>query len=230
MAQSNSQTVEKATTADPSARILTHMNKDHTLALYDYLHYYARIDLDPTDPKTSVRMLDMTPEYITLEYTAPFRHLPTKVELPVVPAVGSRSDGGPSEREALMSMAKEAAASQGYAPHRVTTYAPPSSLLEYTVICGTLVNIPPVRDFLLTSVLPPWVADTALMRTLQYSPWALALGVLIVHLTELVVFMRPLLNKWRVPPRPRAWWYLAALMEGFPAVRRFKGLTAKFEH
>lgn len=214
-----------ATKSDPTARILTHMNKDHQLALYDYLHYYAKVDLDADHPQTSVELISMDLDNLVLEYTSPDRNLPTKSLVPIDPPMQDWSEA----RTTLVRMAHEAAASRGYAAHRITTYEPPSSVLSWTVIIGTIANIPAIRARILEQ-LPDYVAESGFFQSLNKYPWAFVGTLAVAHLVEAVFLMRPKLNKWRVPMPQKAYWLASSFAEGFPAMRRFNAIAKKFEH
>ena len=52
---------------DPSARIVTHMNKDHHLAVLDYVVVYGNENLKDIDT-SSVRITNVTEEHLVLAY------------------------------------------------------------------------------------------------------------------------------------------------------------------
>ncbi|KAM9887780.1 hypothetical protein OXX69_013236 [Metschnikowia pulcherrima] len=52
---------------DPSARIITHMNKDHHLAVLDYVVVYGNENLKDIDT-SSVRITNVTEEHLVLAY------------------------------------------------------------------------------------------------------------------------------------------------------------------
>ena len=207
-----------------TARILSHMNKDHTLSLYDYLGYYAQIEIDPDHPKSSIKMISIDLDHLILEYTNTVMHLPTKATIPIVPPMASMGEA----RVALVRMAKEAAGARGFATHRIDTYIAPSSFLELSVIVGTFANVPVVRNWMF-GYLPEVVKESSVIKAIEAYPWAIFVSVIAVHLVELVTVMRPLVNKWRVPSGVRFQWYSAAVVEGYPAIRRFKSIVHKIE-
>lgn len=222
---------KQATSA--ASTVIAHFNTYHTLSLFDFLAHYCHIPLDwAADPATtSVQLISLTPDALVLEYTAPHRAHPTKAMVQIVPPLTSLAgEAGQKEaKQRLAAMAKEAAQARGYEAAQVTRYAPPTGLLEFVIMLGTLANIPSVRTRLF-SYLPPAVADFSLIKAIETYPWALFATVMGVHAVEAVVLMRPLVQRWRV----KGWalkvrWYTASVMEGFPAIRRFKAEARRAE-
>lgn len=206
------------------ARIITHMNKDHTLSLYDYLGHYCRTELDPSSPDTTIKMLSITLDRLILEYTCPTFNLPVKAEVKINPPMESFTEA----RTKLVSMAKEAAASRGFATHQIDRFVGPFSPAQLVVAAVTLLYVPGVRDVWLW-FLPVSVLQSSVMAAFIAYPWTVFTAAVSVHVMEAVFVLRPLLNKWRVPLGTRCLWYASNLVEGYSTIMRFKDLVYKTE-
>lgn len=224
---------KKQSTASAADAVIAHYNTHHTLSLLDFLAHYCHVPLDwAADPATtSVQIISLTTEAFVMEYTAPHRLHPTKAMVPFVPPLTTLAgeEGRLQATQKLAAMAKEAAQARGFAPAQVTTYAPPAGVLEFVIMLGTLANIPSMRTRLF-SYLPESVTELSIIKAIEAYPWALFGTVMGIHAVEAVVLMRPLVQKWRVPGwNLKLRWYAASVMEGFPAIKRFKAEARRAE-
>lgn len=208
-------------------QLIFYINKFHTFVLYDLLIAHASVDIDPTDPSSSVRLLSIQKDRLILEYESCFFNLPVKARIPVNPPFTSVTDADtPQVRTRILTgLATEAAHARGFlttAP--ITSYLLPTSLFELGIIIGTFINVPPVRDLVFSRFLPASVAQSGVIRAIEYYPWLLFASVMVIHATELVTLMRPLAHRARVAPQVKWQWYCSTLAEGYPAIRRLKSL------
>lgn len=98
-----------------------HMNNDHKMALYDYLAHYNGITLDFSDSRTSVELVRIANDGLTISYKAPGQKAQTAV-VTLSPPMASLGEA----RMRLVNMAKESAAALGHSHVRLKTYIPPS--------------------------------------------------------------------------------------------------------
>lgn len=222
---SDAASIEDAT----KVRILTHMSEDHTLALYDYLAYYSKIELNPNKPGTSIRMKDIDVDHFELEFTTPTaagEASKPKVALVMInPPMDSLADA----RATLVQMATKAATERGFDTVRITEYAPPVTIFEWFVLSFLAAQVPPISRVLGTLTMS---VSSGLYKgglTEKY-PWAIPATVLVVHVGQLVTIAMPLFTKYRVPAPTKYWWYLDTLVGGLLSINRFKKLVASKKH
>ncbi|VVT54167.1 uncharacterized protein SAPINGB_P003940 [Magnusiomyces paraingens] len=223
--------------AAAKARILTHMNKDHALSLFDYLSYFMHREFDPDNASSSVEMTDITNNYITLRYTYPDSPNAQYAQFPINPPMESLREA----RTALVDMAKTAAGTRGYATHRISSYVPPWSgatpvhdmALLFVV---AILILPPLRTpvFSALASLLGIPADGGafwgpIVSFCSNWPWIPAIVTYTAHFAEGLFVIRPKVTKYRVPKEERAWWYVSIFFEGFPAILRFNRLISKVE-
>lgn len=212
------------------ARIMSHMTKDHALSLFDYLNAYCAMNIDPDDPKSSVKMIDITNDHMTLEYTWKGSPNAQKAEIAINPPMNSLRDA----RTSLVKMAQEAAGSRGYATNRISTYESPfTNVRDVVTMAIVLVAvIPTLRNSLLELIPNNGEPDSALNSFIAFSKdagWIPAVVAAAIHVGEAVFLLKPKIVKYRVPEPQRTWWYLSVLVEGFPAIRRFSKAIRKLE-
>lgn len=222
------------------SRILTHMNKDHRLSLFDYInHFLHREVVDPTDPNCSVELVDIGAEYMTLKYTYPGSPNEQLVQIPFNPPM--RDDSLQEARPVLVRMAKEAAEARGYSVVQVSKFLPlgsgPTAPFDLMVVAMTMTIVVPSlktffwRDFV-GSTLFGWtdpIRDVAqwspvlggLVNFVANRPWATIGALYSLHAFEAVTVMAAKTRKYRVPAPQRYGWVLTTVVEGFPAILRF---------
>lgn len=229
------------------ARILTHMNKDHQLALYDYLNYYLnRDEFNPEDPKTSVEMVDIDASSILLKYTYPGSPNEQLAKLPINPPM--RDDSLKDARQALVGMARNAAESRGYAVFQILDWRPlgsgPTAPRDYFIwILASSLVIPHIRSFVystLAAYVLGWTNPAhdaaewspvlgAIVEFNQNWPWGASVLLYTVHIAETFTVMAAKVRKYRVPKLRKYCWFMSTIMEGFPAILRFNRLVSDVE-
>lgn len=219
------------------ARIMGHMNKDHSLSLFDYLNYYLHRDFDPDHPQSHVEMVDITNTSVTLKYSHKDSPNEQVAIIPINPPMDSLRDA----RGALVDMAREAATARGFATHRISEFVAPwaskSALHDILVFATVLVAIvPPLRSAVFGSIggLLGIPADGGpffggIVSFLEKFPLLPAIITYVGHTAEAFFILKPQVTKYRVPYPQRTYWYLANFFEGFPALQRFNRLVRKVE-
>lgn len=202
-------------------RIIGHMNKEHTISLYDYLFHYGGVSLDPFDSRTSVKMTGIDLESITLSFRRVEGQEDEKKIIPINPPM----DTMVSARNVLVDMAREAANAQQFSPHQIKEYIPPSfAPMEVITISVTIFTI-------IVAIYPSIALFFPYIGPIVYTRPLLPLGTcLATHSAESLLVLSPLLRKYRVPPPNRLKWVLNHLIEGYPTIQRFNAITAKLEH
>lgn len=233
-------------------RVITHMNKDHSLSLYDYINYYksdtkGKDIIDPDHPSSSIEMTNIENDKITIKYSTKSiaKSSPQIAEIPIEPPMQSISES----RVVLVKMATEAAQSRGYATHRISEYLPIGStsngVRDILITIGLLITVVPLirstfYNTLFAYILPdsinPYDFYTAVPILgpifhffLEDYPWAAAIICYSIHIGEALFIMRPKLIKYRVPEDQRKSWYIANIIEGYPALQRINKLIKKIE-
>lgn len=233
-------------------RIITHMNKDHQLSLFDYVNYFMNREIvDPDDGGiSSVEMVDIDNDLITLKYTYKGSPNPQIAQFPVNPKMNSLSDA----RNTLVQMAKRAASFRGYTVHRVTKFAPIGTT-KYarrdilTIINVIIICVPQVRNFVLDfffhyvlrygianddynrldvlRTFPQIVADFICFHD-DY-PWFFASFYMASNIIRTLFDLAPKVFKYRVPQSQKKWWYLSGFFEGYGTAERFDTLIDQVE-
>jgi hypothetical protein len=197
------------------ARIIGHMNKDHSAELEHYLRAFNGV---PAGAARGAQMTDLTLDALAIHTADGRSH--TVTLSPPMPNLGA-------SRTRLVEMAGTALARLGLSDIRVTTYRAPAGadLLVlfgvglYFVCAATRCLVVPGRAAyaLLDAYWPAGGAEG--YRTLVK---AMFVPVVAIHLVEAWWMQRTRLAKHRVPVGSRVWclWILGALSEGAPAFRR----------
>jgi hypothetical protein len=202
-------------------RIISHMNKDHTISLYDYLAHYGGVSLDPFDSRTSVKMTGIDLESITLSFQRAEGQDEEQKVIPIKPPM----DTMVSARNVLVDMATEAANAQQVSPHQIKDYTPPSfAPIEALTISITLFTMV-VAIYPSIALFFPYIGPLVYDRPLLPLCTCLA-----THSVESLFVLLPLLRKYRVPPPTRIKWVLNHLIEGYPTIRRFESISTKLEN
>lgn len=233
-------------------RIMDHVNRDHKLALYDYLAHYKNIHLSLDDPFTTVELRDISLDALTIWY-ANATHTRTTT-IPIAPAMAHLSDA----RAVLKRMARHAALAQGHEPVRLTHYACPRLFVKHPVArpanstpsssaCGSSsccvrralarlarINLLYPASYAvsllwLTPVFPSslmslWATILPARLTISTPATArkIAYWLMLCHCFEVLFLLTPLLRRARVPQPQRTLWSISNLLEGFPAILRLR--------
>lgn len=205
-------------------RIISHMNKDHYLSLYDYLAYYGDIKLDPFDGRSAVEMSAIDLRTITLKYTSNKNNNDWKTkQISFNPTLTALADA----RVSLTDMAKTAAQSLNVSPYQVNRYVSP---LSGTVI-SSLFTASIISYAVLVAIRPSAALWAPYTGKFFYSrPFVPIATAMVVHALESLLFLRPLLDKYRVPQPTRMKWVLSHFLEGYPTIQRLKAEINRLEH
>lgn len=199
----------------PAEGIIAHMNKDHKLALEDYLFVYGNVPI--TDKIAHVRMLAIELDHMVLQ----FNHFDVEFEIEKTILFEPPLADWKEARERLVGMAKDAAAKRGFSHIQINEMSYPNSIGEYLLIF--LVMMPPVCYFnrsLLqwVPVVGAWLDNDALLLTVF-------VATVVCHFAECILLLKPKLDFYRVPTDFLIEWYLFGLLEGYPAVKRLNQLV-----
>lgn len=221
--------------SNPSASIISHMNKDHQLALRDYVVVYGSVD-----PRylvaDSVEIKEVDTEKIVIAYdvinptssrTLTLKWNETKEDKNL--RVKSYAD----IKGKLVSMARYSAGKQGYSEKKFTKIIGPDagSFPMYPIWAILLLNAydPAIlRSFANNTELIkkgieylPTVASTIYSWT-ELNASKVCIGLFVAHLGEILFVSRPFLKKHRAPFGTRLAYYFMNLFEGFPVLLRLK--------
>ncbi|CAI5755813.1 unnamed protein product [Candida verbasci] len=221
-----------------SERIISHMNKDHQLALIDYVVVYG--DVDPKYlVEDSVQIKSVDEKQIVIEYDR-IKPNQTKTLLLYWSDAKENEDikvNGLSDiKSKLISMAKYCANEQGFEVKKLTKVIGPTllSLPMYPIWLVLILNsINPIilrnlfkNDNLLNTILSYLPSNVPHLYSLfENHSLRIAIGLGIVHATEVLLFTRNYLRKYRTPTIQRYQWYIMHLIEGFFVILRLKNAT-----
>ncbi|EDK44960.1 hypothetical protein PVL30_002631 [Lodderomyces elongisporus] len=230
--------------SDPSARIISHMNRDHQLSLNDYVVVYGTVDSKYL-VEDSVHITKVDLEQIVIEYdlinpskTKTLALYWSDAEEYEKIEVKSWSD----IKGKLIAMAKYCANKQGFEMHKLTKAEWPdlslSGLFGWSMYPQWMVLI---LNSYNPEILRNLFANDALFnRLVKYLPSGairfykyagethaskVLLTIVVLHLIEIFKETGPILKKNRAPGIVRAKWYFMNLIEGFPVLIRLKNLT-----
>lgn len=205
-------------------RILSHMNKDHKLAIEDYLNVYGNVIINKKID--NIKMTHIGLDHMVIAFT--HDDLDFQIEKPIQfePPLKDLSEA----RVKLVEMAKYAATKRGYAHFQIADYVYPNI---YQFILIFIIYSPLISYFV-----PSILQNSYVLNTLSQTKidWLLrnSLNItyltIFIHVLEVIFIFRPKLVKYRVPTDYLIEWYIAGIMEGFPAIKRFNKLIAEKSH
>ncbi|CDO94452.1 unnamed protein product [Kluyveromyces dobzhanskii CBS 2104] len=207
-----------------SQSIIAHMNKDHKLALEDFLYAFGNVPI--TSQISSVRLKEFELDHMTIL----FQHAAIDFDIEKVIALDPPMDSFREARDRLVSMAKEAASKRGVSHVRINEMSYPRDIDEFLIITFAFV-LPLVvywkrgilRYFPLPQVVINFISKDAVLLPI-------IIGVMICHAAENYFLLRPRLNFHRVPTDFLIEWYFFGMLEGYPTVRRFNDLAYQRTH
>ncbi|KAH3683822.1 hypothetical protein WICPIJ_005196 [Wickerhamomyces pijperi] len=203
----------------PEERIISHMNKDHKLSVQDYLVAFGKLDMSKVK---TFQMTHIDTESLTITFRLKNTDIDMEKIIPFDPPMKSLADS----RDRLVIMAKEAAAKQGVSHIQINEYAAPSAFelfLYFVFHAGFFVGLFPV--LLDNHIVASLTSQTVIDWLVRYS-FQVEIAVILVHIGEVYFLLKPLIEFYRVEDF-QIEWYIAVLIEGFPAIRRLKALVAK---
>lgn len=229
--------------SDPKDRIILHMNKDHQLALLDYVVVYN--DERPEDVlELSVRIKDVSVEDITIAYT---KQNGTSNKFTLGWDKASEDENVPvlsllDLRAKLVSMAKYAAAKQGFSHRRVDKVILPSLPIQFfmyafagaifvTCYDKTLIRRSVERLDGLTKVLASSPkALTSAYNIFEDHAKSIAIATYGIHIVEILVKTLPVVRKFRMLIASQLAWVFMNFIEGFLVFSRLASATEEQSH
>lgn len=199
--------------------IVTHMNRDHKLALEDYLYVYGNVPI--RDEIRHVRLLNIDLELMTIQFN--HEDIEFDIEKAIIfdPPLKDWSEA----KTRLVKMAHEAADKRHLSYIQVSDMCYPSTLVEYFILLG--ISLPVIcyffRQVLYWLPFPSVVLEFLDNDNVLRSIIGLVIGI---HLVETWVFLKPKLQFYRVPTDFLIEWYLFGVLEGYPPVRRLEKMAA----
>lgn len=222
-------------------RIIKHMNKDHQLALVDYVVVYGNVNARSI-VKSSVTITELDEKKVIINYNSKKIETPQAISIDWNSAAESENKTVNNLKDVkgkLVSMAKYAAAKQGYSHKQITKVLPPRLSIFFYIIMGFFV----LGSCDMYKLKQLFSTDPLVSRALPYLPAvafkilgmfernmkSILLSILGVHVIEVTVLTLPNIIKYRVPPFQKFLWCLMNLIEGFPVPMRFKTLINEDE-
>lgn len=200
--------------------IVTHMNKDHKIALEDYLYIYGNVPI--TDDIRRVRLLNIDLDLMTIQ----FNHEDIEFDIEKAIIFNPPLKDWSEAKGRLVKMAHEAADKRHLSYIQVNDMCYPSSLVEYLIIVG--VSLPVVcyyfRQVLYWLPFPSVVIEFLDNANVLRSIIIVAIAL---HLLETWFLLKPKLEFYRVPTDFLIEWYIFGILEGYPTVKRLKKMAAE---
>ncbi|ODV62008.1 uncharacterized protein ASCRUDRAFT_75240 [Ascoidea rubescens DSM 1968] len=207
-------------------RILSHMNKDHKLAIEDYLSVYGGIKVDSHLSNIRMTNIDLTSITITFNHTDLGDQdivKPIQFDAPLTSLSESRFK--------LIEMAKYAAQKRNVSHFQIQDIVYPSSIPEFTLLSLFFLLIFSYfrKDLIYDSLfknylnIPPNIV-LFLKNNVHYTIFITILG----HLSEFYLILLPKLRFYRVPFDFKIEWFFFTFLEGYLAIRRFNKLVQKY--
>lgn len=201
-------------------KLLATLNKNHKLALEDFLYVYGGV----SKKVINVRLLNLDSQYMTILFN--HRDIEFDIEKTIVfePPLKDYRDAV----SRLNHMAHEAADKRHLAHFQIDDMAYPESISDYLIILGVLLPVLcyKYRSLLYWLPMPAYVCEyldnDAVLRTI-------ILLEFVTHLVEVRFLLKPKLQFYRVPPDFLIEWYLFGMLEGFATFKRLKNMAARFE-
>lgn len=207
--------------APAKTRILAHMNRDHRLAINDYLVHYGNVA--PSSTISNVRLTDIALDLLTISFKMEGVDQEVTKPIPIEPPMELLSDS----RVRLVAMAKEAAAARGFSHVQVNQFVLPNSVAEAAILAYLFaIKFKPEWLWALAAKLPVLTLFVRFSTTYANGLWLITL---IAHVTEATFLLQPLLRKYRVPTDYRIEWTASVLLEGAFGLNRLKALIAEAE-
>ncbi|KAK6465674.1 hypothetical protein DFJ63DRAFT_27951 [Scheffersomyces coipomensis] len=217
--------------SDPSQRIISHMNADHQLALIDYIVVYGGAEIGLFQ-ESSVKLVKLDEKSFTIEYSLNTGEI-VQYSLDWNDASESQHlkvESFKDIKDKLISMAKYAAAKQGYSAHRITKILLPDNIFGYgmyvTVITLFLNTVDP-------NLIPKYLGNDFIYgQIVKYIPTFVKKNipfifylVTLIHVFEVMFVLVPKLKKYRVSTVQSFGWIVMNMFEGFNVYFRFNTLT-----
>lgn len=223
--------------SDPKDRIISHMNKDHQLALLDYVVVYGEESASEINAE-SVIITDVSEDYLALSYhkengkenvlKLPWNDYPEDENV----KVGKMAD----IKSKLVAMAKYAAGKQGYSHRKVDQLIFPSKpdlyfmyifagAVALTLYDKTLIRRAIQRDVFLSGLLekaPLFLAGGYSLFEKYIN--TIAATIYGIHAIEVATVTWPKVSKYRMSLSKKLAWSLMNFIEGFVVFFRLNKL------
>ena len=209
------------------ARILAHMNKQHSISLTRYLQHYIHLSSFAACNPEAVAINNSAVAVVAHGYFSETRHV-----IPFDPPLASLADA----RHRFVEMDKQAMKALAQKPQTVTRYIPPNTPFQITVLASVFLGLAAFsrpENFLPGS----WLTATILRFTpsfarlcYQYQPVGLGL-IIAIHLVEAQLLASRKLAYHSVPTGSRLWllWVVSAFCEGAGAFVRFNAEVSRLD-
>lgn len=223
--------------SDPRTRIISHMNKDHQLALLDYVVVYGGENVSHVDAE-SVIITDVSEEHLALSYNKENgNNKDLKLIWEEVPENEKvKVDQMGDIKAKLVAMAKYAAEKQGYSHKRVDKVSLPKKLDLYLMYVAFAVSLATLYDKTLVRRLVQ--NDKLLLTIAAKCPELLAKGysyfenhitpifstIYGIHVVEILTVTWPRVNKLRMSLKNKLVWATMNFVEGFLVFSRLNKL------
>lgn len=204
---------------------MDHMNKDHRLAIEDYLAVYGNVIIDEKISNIKLKAIELDHMEIS------FNHKDIEFEIVKPVAIEPPMDSIQDLRSKLVEMAKYSANKRGYSHVQIQDITYPTKPLEFllllaVLLCATACFYPNlVFDSFLNYILP-----SSLSSFLQKYTISIAVGLLVIHIIELKFVFLPKLNFYRVPIDLKLEWGFYCLLDGLSTIKRFERLVVEQTH
>lgn len=223
--------------SDPKNRIISHMNKDHQLALVDYVVVYGNESVSGLDAE-SVIITDVSEDYLALSYNKDDGQSNNlKLSWSDVPEHENVTVSKMGDiKDKLVAMAKYAAGKQGYSHKKVDTVLwPTSSLYPMYIFAAAAV----ITLFDKTYIRRAIARDEFLSSLVAHAPQFLATGysffenniksifgaIYGIHVVEIATVTWPKASKFRIPFGKKLVWAFMNFIEGFLVFSRLDKAT-----
>lgn len=217
---------------DPAKRIIGHMNKDHQLALVDYVVVYGNQNLNNIRAK-SVHITEVTDYHIILEYEAKNgteKSLALEWNM-VEDGEGLYVKSMLDIKAKLIAMAKYSAEKQGFSHKQVTKILPPASagsIATYVFAALTVATLVK-KDFLRVAIGFFWTLKSpgleSFLAFFEKRIFAIAVATYVAHILEMILITWPKTIKYRMPLATQLAWLGFTFMEGYFHMARLRTLT-----
>ncbi|RYO93126.1 hypothetical protein DL766_004816 [Monosporascus sp. MC13-8B] len=200
------------------ARIISHMNKDHT---YELSHYLRAFNGLSASAARSPQLTDLTLDSMTIK-SASGSHV-----VRISPPMGALSDA----RVRMIEMAQGAQKKLGLSDIRISEFKPPAGPGVASFVGVALYFFCATTLGLVEPDTPAW---SALDVVFPFGAWgykwlvkAIFVPVLVIHITEAWWIARTRLAKHGIEEGSKLWllWVADTFIEGAPAMWRFDALV-----
>lgn len=224
---------------DPSKRIIAHMNKGHQISIVDYLVVYGDVKLSEI-VSSSAQISAINEKAVDITYVTKSGTKQTKTLVwSEIPEKDNVDVKGMSDLKAkLVSMAKYAAAKQGYSHVQVNEYPQfnkDSVLMTAFLIIFALgvydmklLKLLLANDPITSSISPYFPVQLwDFLKLVENNFKSVVFGIYAIHVGEVLFYTIPQMIKFRVPlPQSIAWCSLHSI-EGYFSIWKFQKTIAK---